>query len=104
MKNREEFFRLPEWQSFISEIRKEINSPLTISSEYSELNLLNSSKSFSDVLKKNEYESSIEIDENLIIAKAEFSKSLPFEFKLQSFTNNSPTLYKTSFHHFYQQV
>ncbi len=69
------------------EIRKEINSPLTISSEYRELNLLNSSKSFSDVLKNNEYESSIEIDENLIIAKAEFSKSLPFEFKLQSYTN-----------------
>lgn len=69
------------------EIRKEINSPLTISSEYRELNLLNSSKSFLDVLKNNEYESSIEIDENLIIAKAEFSKSLPFEFKLQSYTN-----------------
>ena len=69
------------------EIRKEINSPLTISSEYTELNLLNSSTSFSDVLKNNEYESSIEIDENLIIAKAEFSKSLPFDFKLQSYTN-----------------
>ncbi len=69
------------------EIRKEINSPLTISSKYTELNLLNSSTSFSDVLKNNEYESSIEIDENLIIAKAEFSKSLPFDFKLQSYTN-----------------
>ena len=60
---------------------------MTISSKYTELNLLNSSTSFSDVLKNNEYESSIEIDENLIIAKAEFSKSLPFDFKLQSYTN-----------------
>lgn len=69
------------------EIRKEINSPLTISSEYTELNLLNSSTSFSDVLENNEYESSIEINGNSIIAKAEFDKSLPFEHELQNLSN-----------------
>ena len=69
------------------EIRKEINSPFTISSEYTELNLLNNSKSFINVLKTDEFNSSIEIDGELIKARAEFSKSLPFEFKLQSYTN-----------------
>jgi hypothetical protein len=69
------------------EIRKEINSPFTISSEYNELNLLNNSKSFINVLETDEYKTSLEIEEGLIKARAEFSKSLPFEFKLQSYTN-----------------
>ncbi len=69
------------------EIRKEINSPLTISSAYTELNLLNNSKSFENVLKNNEFNSTVEIDGDLIFAKVEFNKSLPFEFKLQSFNN-----------------
>ena len=69
------------------EIRKEINSPLSIPSKFTELNLLNSSTSFSDVLENNEYESSIEINGNSIIAKAEFDKSLPFEHELQNLSN-----------------
>ena len=69
------------------EIRNEINSPLIIPSEFIELNLLNNSKSFQNVLENNEYESSVEINGNSIIAKAEFDKSLPFEHELQNFSN-----------------
>lgn len=69
------------------EIRKQINSPLTISDEYSDLKLLNNSTSFKNVLKDGEYKVSGEVDGNLIKARAEFNKSLPFELKLQSFKN-----------------
>ncbi|MCO5254151.1 MAG: serpin family protein [Bacteroidetes bacterium] len=69
------------------EIRKQINSPLTISDEYFDLKLLNKSTSFENVLKSNEYEVSGEVDGDLITARAEFNKSLPFELKLQSFKN-----------------
>ncbi|HRE79312.1 MAG TPA: hypothetical protein PLL09_15960 [Flavobacterium sp.] len=67
------------------EIRKQINSPLTISNEYFDLKLLNNSTSFETVLKSNEYNVSGEVDRDLISARAEFNKSLPFELKLQSF-------------------
>lgn len=67
------------------EIRKQINSPLTISDEYFDLKLLNKSTSFNNVLKSVEYEVSGEIDGEIIKARAEFNKSLPFEMKLQSF-------------------
>jgi hypothetical protein len=69
------------------EIRKRINSPLIISDEYSDLKLLNKSNSFEIVLKSNEYKVSGEVDGDLISARAEFNKSLPFELKLQSFKN-----------------
>lgn len=69
------------------EIRKQINSPLTISDEYIDLKLLNNSTSFKNVLKSNEYKVSGEVDGDLITAIAEFNKSLPFELKLQSFKN-----------------
>lgn len=69
------------------EIRKQINSPLTISDEYFDLKLLNKSTFFENGLKSNEYNVSGEVDGNLIIARAEFNKSLPFELKLQSFKN-----------------
>lgn len=69
------------------EIRKQINSPLTISDEYFDLKLLNKSTSFKNVLKSNEYSVSGEIDGDIITARAEFNKSLPFELKLQSFKN-----------------
>jgi hypothetical protein len=69
------------------EIRKQINSPLTISDEYFDLKLLNKSTSFENVLKKNEYNVSGEVDNDLISARAEFKKSLPYELKLQSFKN-----------------
>jgi hypothetical protein len=69
------------------EIRKQVNSPLTISDNYFDLKLLNQSTSFENVLKNNEYKVSGEVDGDLISARAEFNKSLPFEIKLQSFNN-----------------
>lgn len=69
------------------EIRKEINSPLTISDEYFDLKLLNQSNSFKDVLKSNEYTARGEVEGDSISARAEFNKSLPFELKLKSFSN-----------------
>lgn len=69
------------------EIRKQVNSPLTISDEYFDLKLLNNSTSFENVLKSNEYEVNGEVDGEIITARAEFNKSLPFELKLQSFKN-----------------
>jgi hypothetical protein len=70
-----------------NEIRKQINSTLTISDEYSDLKLLNNSTSFKNVLKDGEYKVSGEVDGDIIKARAEFNKSLPFELKLQSFKN-----------------
>lgn len=69
------------------EIRKQINSPMTISDEYFDLKLLNKSNSFENVLKNNEYKAYGEVDGDIITARAEFNKSLPFELKLQSFKN-----------------
>ena len=69
------------------EIRKQINSPLTISDELIDLKLLNKSTSFENVFKNGEYSASGEINGNEITARAEFNKSLPFELKLQSFNN-----------------
>lgn len=70
-----------------NEIRKQIDSPLTISDKNFDLKLLNKSISFENVLKSNEYNASGEIVGDLITARAEFNKSLPFELKLQNFTN-----------------
>lgn len=69
------------------EVRKQINSPLTISDEYFDLRLLNKSTSFENVLKSNEYNVSGEVDGDVITARAEFNKTLPFELKLQNFKN-----------------
>lgn len=69
------------------EIRKRINQPIEIKNSYTSLTLLNNSKSFANVLDKNEFNASGDIDGEVIRASAEFSKSLPFEFKLTSFTN-----------------
>ena len=69
------------------EIRKQINSPLTISDEYFDLKLLNKSTSFENVLKSNEYLVDGAVDGDLITARAELNKILPFELKLQSFKN-----------------
>jgi len=66
-------------------VRKIIGLPLVISQEDTDLLLLNNSKSFINVLKANEYSASGTVDGDLITAKAEFSKSLPFEIKLDSY-------------------
>ncbi len=70
------------------EVRKIINQPLEISNEYPDLQLLNQSMSFDNVLKSNEYSASGTVDGDIIKTKAEFNKSLPFEVKLQSYQNN----------------
>ena len=69
------------------EIRKTISDSLEVSEQDSYLTLLNNSKSFVDVLKSNEYSASGKINGELITARAEFSKSLPFEITLQKFKN-----------------
>ena len=69
------------------EVREIINLPLEIPADNHDLTLLNNSKSFVDVLKKNEYKVSGNVDGDLITARAEFSKSLPFEIKLDNFKN-----------------
>ncbi|WP_018342211.1 hypothetical protein [Cytophaga aurantiaca] len=69
------------------EVRKLINHPFIINPDFYDLQTLNNSKSFLNVLQNNEYEASGEVDGFSIKTRAEFTKSLPFEFKLQSFTN-----------------
>ena len=69
------------------EVRKQIELPLIISPEDKDLVLLNNSKSFINVLKDNEYSASGIIDGDLITARAEFNKSLPFNRKLDSYNN-----------------
>ncbi len=69
------------------EIRKIINSPLHIDDSLNDLTLLNNSKSYAGVLKQDEYSASGEVNGDLITARAEFKKSLPFEIKLSRFTN-----------------
>ncbi|MDD3771788.1 MAG: hypothetical protein PHC38_03930, partial [Weeksellaceae bacterium] len=68
------------------EIRNIIHADLMIPDEFLDLKLLNDSKSFIDVLESNEYKSSGKISDNLITARAEFKKSLPFEMKLNTYT------------------
>ncbi|MGD1839724.1 MAG: hypothetical protein ACFB0B_02350 [Thermonemataceae bacterium] len=67
-----------------NEIKKEIGTPLYDFTS-KELEKLNDTKSFLNVLKEDEYETSIEVDGNEIRAKAYFRKSLPFEKSLTKF-------------------
>ncbi len=67
------------------EIRKQIESPLTISEKDYDLNLVHNSSTFEDVLKSEEYDASGEIDGDKIKARAVFKKSLPYKNKLINF-------------------
>ncbi len=73
------------------QVRKTANTtfevPTDLQDTQKELVLLNNSTSFKDVLDKDEYEVEGKIEGNEIKTKAEFEKSLPFEFKLESFDN-----------------
>lgn len=71
------------------EIRKTIKIPLQINSKENtaDLVLLNNSTLFKNVLNDDEYLTSVNVEGGNIIAKAEFNKSLPFEFDLNSFDN-----------------
>ncbi|PCJ63596.1 MAG: hypothetical protein COA58_15780 [Bacteroidetes bacterium] len=63
------------------QIRKKINQPFEVSKEQYDLTLFNDSKSYIDVLNPDEYSVSGEVDGDLISARAEFNKSLPFEVR-----------------------
>lgn len=65
-------------------IRDEIDAPLKIDKLLNDLTLLNNSKSYIDVLKRNEYEVSANITGNQIETTAEFKKSLPFDTELSN--------------------
>lgn len=67
------------------EITEVTGKPSNIDKSYIDLTLLNNSKSYLNVLKKDDYESTVEFEDNLIIASVFFKKSLPFEFKLNSY-------------------
>lgn len=69
-----------------NEIRDIIETDINIPNEYSDLKLLNDSKSYIGVLKPDEYNANGKVDGNMISAKAEFKKSLPFEIKLNAYT------------------
>lgn len=64
-----------------------MKSPLQVDSTLKDLTLINKSKSYINVLKPLEYWVSVRINDDLIIAKADFKKSLPFEIELKKFTN-----------------
>ena len=69
------------------EVRKRIEQPIDIDNSLTDLTLLNNSKSFVKTLHSNEFNAHGEVEGEVIRARAEFSKSLPFELKLTSFTN-----------------
>lgn len=69
------------------EVRNIIGTPLSIPEEYQDLILLNASTSYRNVLKDNEYKVKGEVQGDLITARAEFDKSLPFLCELQKFNN-----------------
>lgn len=69
------------------EIRKEIDQAIIVKPENQDLSLLNQSTGFLSVLKKGEYTTSVEIDGDMITARAEFSRSLPFPVKLTPYQN-----------------
>jgi hypothetical protein len=66
------------------EIRRSLKTPLHVDHSSRDLTLLNSSKSYMNVLNKNEYKTSVLIAGDRIKAKAEFNKSLPFENEFES--------------------
>lgn len=68
------------------EIRKRVEQPIDIAKSDTDLTLLNNSKSFIGVLHSGEYYAVGKVDGEVIRAKAEFSKSLPFKLKLTSFS------------------
>lgn len=69
------------------EIRNQIDEPISISDEYIDLNLLNNSTSFKDVLNQDEYTVDAIVQDLGILAKAEFNKTLPFTIEMNSFEN-----------------
>lgn len=71
------------------EIRKAVGEPILIDKKYKDLTLINDSKSHVKTLKPNEYTSSVKFENNSIIARSEFKKSLPFQVKLKDLHSKS---------------
>ena len=69
-----------------NEIRNTIGETLT-EFESVQLEEVNNSKSFTQVLKEDEYSTNVELHGNIIRAKGYFKKSLPFEEPLTKFVN-----------------
>ncbi|MGK0391723.1 MAG: hypothetical protein ACI94Y_004490 [Maribacter sp.] len=76
-----------------NEIKNEIAEPLK-DFESKQLEEIHESQRFIDVLKEDEYETSVEVDGALIKASAYFRKSLPFKKPLTKFTDH-PFLFNT---------
>ena len=69
------------------EIRKQVKDSIKILNSYKDLNMVNQSKSYVDVLNKDEYQVEVNITQLSVTAKAEFKKSLPFDYSMTSFSN-----------------
>ena len=69
-----------------NEIRNSLNQPL-FNFESTQLLALHSTKSFINTLTKGEYETSVQVDGNVIKASAYFRKSLPFKTELTKFND-----------------
>jgi hypothetical protein len=67
------------------EMKAQIKYPLVIDKSFADLVTLNNSKSYLNSLDKSEYETDVTISSNAISVTTFFSKSLPFETKLESF-------------------
>ncbi len=67
------------------ELRQTINSPLQVDTNYHDLYLIHQSQSFKESLNKGEYTARATISGSFFFAEASFQKSLPFEYKLNSF-------------------
>lgn len=68
-----------------NEIVDEIGKPWGIDKKDTDLLLLSKSNSFQNALDQNDYYSNVEVDGTTINASVFFKKSLPFEFKLNSY-------------------
>jgi len=69
-------------------VRNIVREPLKINPQFTDLILLNDSKSFKGVLNPDEYKISSDVSGEEIVVKAEFKKSLPFETKLTDMPNH----------------
>ena len=67
------------------EVRNKIKTPIQIKKNFTDLNIINNSKSFIGTLKNDEYFASVEIKGNSIIADAKFEKTLSFETSFVSY-------------------
>ncbi|NOS91252.1 MAG: hypothetical protein HOP30_04985, partial [Cyclobacteriaceae bacterium] len=68
-----------------NELKTDINEPLQIDSSLTDLLLVDASKSYLKTLENHEYTAEVRIEGDQITAEAEFKKSLPFVFTLDSF-------------------